>query len=213
MTKELNILILGQTGVGKSTFINGIANYMKFQTLNKAEATDPVFLVPASFELPVSNNEKRKIVVGYSTNEQVSDGVSSTQIPRRYCVSLGDSTICLIDTPGIGDTRGPEYDKLNCDNIIRHISGLKELHGICILLKPNEARLHDMFRFCITELLTRLHRSAVNNIVFCYTNARGTFYKSGDTSVPLTAFLRELKETREETRRRHCTFRRQPVLL
>jgi len=38
-----------------------------------------------------------------------------------------------------------------------------------------------MFEFCIKELLTHLHRDACKNIVFCFTNARGTFYKPGDT--------------------------------
>lgn len=54
-----------------------------------------------------------------------------------------------------------------------------------ILLKPNNARLTLMFRFCIKELLTHLHRDAARNMVFGFTNTRGSNYKPGDTFEPL----------------------------
>jgi putative ribosome biogenesis GTPase RsgA len=34
--KEKNLLILGQTGVGKSTWINALANQITFQTMDEA---------------------------------------------------------------------------------------------------------------------------------------------------------------------------------
>ena len=86
----------------------------------------------------------------------------------------------MIDTPGIGDTEGLEEDKRNFAATLAFIANLEELHGICILLKPNNARLSENFKYCIDELLLHLHVNAAKNILFCFTNARGTLYKPGE---------------------------------
>jgi len=62
------------------------------------------------------------------------------------------------------------------ENILHTINNYEHLHGILILLKPNSSRLTVMFRFVIQELLTHLHRDAAKNIVFGFTNTRGTRY-------------------------------------
>ncbi|KAK4221081.1 P-loop-containing protein [Podospora fimiseda] len=76
-------------------------------------------------------------------------------------------------------------------DILRVLRTYNHLHGILILLKPNAARLTVMFRFCIKQLLTHLHRNAAANIVFGFTNTRGSNYKPGDTFKPLEALLME----------------------
>jgi GTPase SAR1 family protein len=196
--EEINILLLGETGVGKSTFINAFANYLKFKTLNKAKSGNMEVLISSKFTVTDDKFETKTIKIGDDdSNEQLENvGMSSTQECKSYVfqAAAGSKLIRLIDTPGIGDTRGLDQDKKNFENILHYIGHHQYINGICILLKPNNARLTVVFRFCIQELLSHLHRNAKDNIVFCFTNARGTFYRPGDTLPPLKKQLCDLKE-------------------
>jgi hypothetical protein len=95
----------------------------------------------------------------------------------------------LIDTPGIGDTRGVAQDVKQIDHIFTYISNLSHLNGICLFLKPNASRLNVFFRSCVRQLLTYLTPIGFNNIIFCFTNARATFYAPGDTGLLLRDML------------------------
>lgn len=191
----INILVLGETGVGKSTCINAIANYLRFKTLDEALGGNPVCLIPTKFSMTDDNFESKTIEFGDFANESKEIGQSATQTCLAHVFKLPDGRqIRIIDTPGIGDTRGPTKDDENFENVLNYIANLPKLNGICILLKPNESRLTITFRYCINELLTHLHRSASTNIVFCFTNTRNTFYKPGDTLDTLREFLEKLDQ-------------------
>ena len=191
--KDINVLILGETGVGKSTWINGFANYLYFDNLNSAVSSEEVVsVIPSKFTFTNEQGETKDIIIGTEgKNENFTTGQSATQAPVTYPFYIGEQRIQLIDTPGIGDSRGIEQDKKNFDNILSHLTYFDEIHGICILLKPNNARLTVLFRFCIQQLLAHLHKDAAQNIVFCFTNARGNFYRPGDT---LPALRKELAD-------------------
>ena len=189
--KELNILILGETGVGKSTWINGFQNYLHYESLEEAEANVLFSLIPSQFTVCDESYNTITVSTGEDKNEIQSTGKSATQECKVYSFVRDNTKIKLIDTPGVGDTRGIDQDKMNFQNILKTLSYLEELHGICILLKPNNSRLNIMFKFCIKELLTYLHRDASSNIMFCFTNSRSTFYRPGDTMPVLRALLDE----------------------
>uniref|UniRef100_A0A914BY04 G domain-containing protein n=1 Tax=Acrobeloides nanus TaxID=290746 RepID=A0A914BY04_9BILA len=195
--KEYNVLILGETGVGKSTWINAFANYITFEDLEEAKSADPVYLIPSKFLMTDSELNDRMIQIGEPENECFEDGMSCTQEPRVHVFHAGKKVIRLIDTPGMGDTRGLEQDQKNMASILGFIAPIKELHCICILLKPNNDKMSTAFRYCINELLTHLHKDAAKNIVFCFTNARASFYGPGDTKRPLERYLNEIKDTRK----------------
>lgn len=70
--RTINILLLGATGVGKSTWINACASYLRYNTLNEATnsptATDN--LIANSFNIyDEAIGQNRQVVYGSDTNE------------------------------------------------------------------------------------------------------------------------------------------------
>ncbi|CAG8469143.1 12020_t:CDS:1 [Ambispora leptoticha] len=195
--EEINLLLLGETGVGKSTFINAFVNYLRYETFEEAKSGDLVALISSKFSITDEDYNTKEVRIGDDDSNEQFDivGASATQGCKSHVFHIDENKILrLIDTPGIGDTRGLDQDKRNFDNILKCLSFHKHLNGICILLKPNDSRTTIVFRFCIQELLTHLHKSAKDNIVFCFTNARGTFYRPGDTLPPLKEHLKKLQD-------------------
>ncbi|KAK7398061.1 hypothetical protein QQX98_012569 [Neonectria punicea] len=187
---SVNILILGETCVGKSTFINGFLNYLTYDTLDEAKAAKKLkLLIPCSFSTQIMNRDdpsqeiqERIIRVGTPRQDEADgvEGHSATQQTNVYAITIGTKRYCLFDTPGIGDTRGAKHDKENIADMMKTLSNYEDLHGILILLKSNSSRLNVTFKFCIKELLTHLHRSAVFNLVLGFTNTRVSEYTAGD---------------------------------
>ncbi|CAF4798909.1 unnamed protein product [Rotaria sp. Silwood1] len=200
---SINILLLGESGVGKSTFINAFVNYLKFDKLKAAEK-NPVVLIPVSFIMTTDDNFTEQ-VVKFEGNDTLSNedhdnlGHSVTQHCKSYVFTLknGDNhgrKLRIIDTPGIGDTHGSSQDDANLQHILSYITNLTHLNAICILLKPNNTRLNIFFRSCFIQLIDLLGEDAYNKIIFCFTNSRSTFYTPGNTAPLLKALLNSLAD-------------------
>ncbi|CAF3522110.1 unnamed protein product [Rotaria socialis] len=196
----INILLIGESGVGKSTFINAFANYLTFNTLEQAKSNKPTVLIPVSFLITTGDNfQEHKITFGKFDSTTTEDfnhpGQSVTQRCRSYVFALNHiigKKVRIIDTPGFGDTRGLDQDDINIQHILECTRDLTHLDAICFLLKPNATRLHTSFRTCLTQLFDLLGPNASQNILFCFTNARSTFYTSGDTAPLLRSMLDSL---------------------
>lgn len=142
LTLRRNVVIIGETGVGRSTLINCFPNYARFPTFESA------------FE---------------GSTIQITDGKCET--PNAYEITCNDVKLNFIDTPGITGSEGSrEQDKHNIKKITNFFSKFAELHAICILIKSTTSILTDNFKNMMNYLLMNLHKSADSNIIFCYTH-------------------------------------------
>ncbi|CAG2110514.1 unnamed protein product [Medioppia subpectinata] len=195
---DITILLLGETGVGKSTFINAIVNYMSYESIEAAIDGQPICLIPVSFTMADDKTGEPIVVTfgDHDQNENTRDTTkSATQYPKCYKFQNTDIVLNIIDTPGIADTDGVEKDERNLQNIWDFISNYPEINAFCVLLKPNQSRISVAFKYCLLQLFTRLNKSAANNILFLYTNARSTHYRAGDTIGPLKMILGQIRES------------------
>ncbi|KAJ8966649.1 hypothetical protein NQ314_003416 [Rhamnusium bicolor] len=194
---DINILLLGETGVGKSTFINSIVNYLTYTDLKNAEKENLLSLIPSIFQVIDKHGKYHIIQIGSERdqNEYLETGESATQNVKTYVFPIWNEKkkVRLIDTPGMGDTRGIEQDDINCENILSYIGQLHELHAICFLFKPTNTRITAFFKYCMAQIFSRLDKSASKNIIFIFTNTRGADYGPGDTFRILEKIVNDIK--------------------
>ncbi|CAF1345238.1 unnamed protein product [Rotaria sordida] len=197
----INILLLGETGVGKSTFINAFVNYLTHKTLKVAEQGKPVVIIPVSFVITTGNNFQEHTVKfgdldSFNNEDFDHPGQSVTQNCRSYVFHfnhINTTKIRIIDTPGFGDTRGVHQDDINMQYTLEYINDLTHLDAICFLLKPNTSRINVFFATYLNQLFDFLGSNACQNVIFCFTNARSTFYTPGDTAPLLKSILKSIK--------------------
>ncbi|TKR79781.1 hypothetical protein L596_013948 [Steinernema carpocapsae] len=196
--REVNIVLMGETGAGKSTWIDAIFNYLQHSTLEDALESGRIECpIPTYFMIEDDNKELQRIQIGEEiANENSNVGQSATQRPKPYTFMFQNTFYRFIDVPGVGDSRGIDQDRKNFEMIMQELFNYTEIHAICILIPSDLPRLTIAMKYCINELLTHLHQDAAKNIVFCFTKSRINFYAAGNTQAILQDYLDIFKKNR-----------------
>ncbi|XP_021333329.1 uncharacterized protein si:ch211-285c6.4 [Danio rerio] len=153
------ILLVGETGAGKTTIINTMVNYL----------------------LGVTFEEETWYEI---TEEEVRDqSESQTSEITMYEVFPVESAISLtiIDTPGYGDTRGLEKDLEVAENLsalFQSSDGVREIDAVCFVIQASKNRLSDRQHYIISSILSLFGKDIVNNIVFLITHSDGMHPKN-----------------------------------
>ena len=196
------MLLFGETGVGKSTWINAFANYCQFESLEDAVEAGGVFPIPCTFT--VTDPQTKQPITISSDGKRLTEtqgtkpGESVTQNANEYVFQYKETVINFIDTPGLLDTSDAETsnhdtDEQHVNNIFKLLSWYKQIDAIFILMKASENRLSYSFQYTLTEIFRRLDRKACDNVVFVFTNAASTEYQPGEIQLILQRFLENRK--------------------
>ncbi|EFA10664.2 uncharacterized protein LOC103314736 [Tribolium castaneum] len=195
--KTLNIVVIGETGVGKSTFINMFSTYFRHDDIDAAVAEYPDnVLIPTLVTIYDENGQDLEFKVGSNKDQIQEAGCSGTQTVNSYLFKCegSDFNINLVDTPGMGDTNCVSKDNEHCEMILNELSELGEIHAICFLMRPTNTRNTFFFDYCIKEIMSRLHKSACHNMIFVFTNTRSQNYEPGDTLPGLKRMITAINE-------------------
>ena len=158
-----NIMVIGETGVGKSTWLHGFINFMQGIQI---EENKRYYL----FDEKALQKEYEK------KHGKKPDGSSVTDSPAIYNIEPTKSfnnPIRLIDTAGFGDTRGESYDEKITKDIQKlfESSEIENLNAICLIFKASETRAHDRAKKVIKKLFSLFGEEIKNNIIIIFTFA------------------------------------------
>ncbi|KAE8290489.1 hypothetical protein D5F01_LYC10064 [Larimichthys crocea] len=151
-------MVLGATGAGKSTLINGMMNY----------------ILGVKWE----DSFRYKLVDERQTNSQAHSQTSAVTV---YKINHQDGfkidhSLTIVDTPGFGDTRGIERDREIVEqlhNLFTAKHGVREIDTVCFVAQAALARLTPTQKYVFDSVLSIFGKDVAENIRVLVTFADG----------------------------------------
>ncbi|KAJ8345897.1 hypothetical protein SKAU_G00300900 [Synaphobranchus kaupii] len=156
-SKTRTIMMMGETGTGKSTLINVMVNYIL-----GVEYKDDIW-----FEI-IKEEEK-------SQTESQTTAVTVYEIYGNEGVRVPFS-LRLIDTPGYTDTAGRKQDEQIAKNIRKLFEaerGAHQIDAVCFVVKASQNRLTDTQVYIFDAILALFGKDIEKNIMALITFSDG----------------------------------------
>ncbi|XP_028328301.1 uncharacterized protein LOC114479060 [Gouania willdenowi] len=156
MRQKRTIMLLGATGSGKTTLINGMINHI----------------------VGVGWQDEFRLIIGDKLKSQAHGQTSEVTV---YKINHQDGftvpfSLTIVDTPGFGDTRGIDRDREIIEQLRTLFSsdyGVNEIDGICFVAQASLARLTATQIYVFDSVLSIFGKDVAENILIMVTFADG----------------------------------------
>ncbi|XP_039608020.1 uncharacterized protein LOC120528080 isoform X3 [Polypterus senegalus] len=152
------IMLLGATGSGKSTLINGMINYIL-----GVQWDDDL-----RFKLIYEETCK-------SQAESQTSKITAYEMKHQEGFQVNYS-LTIIDTPGFGDTMGIKRDQEITEQIAECFlspQGIQQIDAVCFVVQASQARLTHAQKYIFDSILSIFGKDIANNILMLITFADG----------------------------------------
>ena len=169
--KEFKMVLIGETGTGKTSFLELLLNYAEQDKAFRDKAED-------TFDL-----HKVKPRSGVAKNRTKRKYESDTTESKRYKAKFEHFQLIVIDTPGFSDTRGAEQQQLNISNIIEYVRQEDYIHCVCLIMNGRLPRLTEAMKILLTEITTILPQVVLDKLFVVCTNCQKKYEVTFDYEI------------------------------
>ncbi|XP_068078931.1 uncharacterized protein isoform X2 [Danio rerio] len=148
------LLMVGETGTGKTTLINTMINHL----------------------LGVKFEDQEFYQITEEEQEDQSQSQTSEITVYEVFVKENPTSLTIIDTPSYGHTKGFEKDGEIAEYLSRLFAdedGVHYIDAVCFVMKASQNRLSGKEHYIFHSVLSLFGRDIENNIVFLFTHSDG----------------------------------------
>ena len=159
--KSTNIMVIGETGTGKSFWLHNLVNYI--HNIQLEENNRYYLFDEKNLEEQYEKQYGEKLPNNLIVDKPYVYNIKATNIYQN--------PIRVIDTPGYGDSRGLTKDKSRIQNIKKLLNELNinSLNSICLFIKASTTRINIMLKFIYSQLISLFNKEIFNNLLVIFT--------------------------------------------
>ena len=173
------MLLIGETGSGKTSFLNLLCNCGTVQALGCG------FGAIGIEQFRQFNDIKLENAMKHSMQSKTNDA-------KQYYVEMGDLKIGVIDSPGFGDSRGLKQDKENAKKIVNALKAEDYINCVCLIINGRQARVSVSLKYVLSEITAILPRDILNNVIIVFSNTSDKLELSFDPNSLTEYFGKEV---------------------